>query len=335
MTGLNSECHEEAGRHNIVLAFRSGALSAVTMLHANSFLGVAMAERCVSTSFLLMFAPEKWSSITKFQQLMGPPFEINREIRKGVNSAGNHMAKFTVLAGLANRLTDQLVEDSAELTEKGYSPAIRSKEFAALIESLFCELYAALDGVRRTLYAAYKKVKGVQNGSTEKLFKRASENQYGPEFPEDIRAVLATAFDSWFPRLRLIRTEVTHGDIGSCHLDEKSEKVFYMHGGLGSGTRALVIEDVVADLNQQSVSVSALVEAIFLSLCSKLEPVERTAYCGIYKGRFYQREVVPSADMTFDSGRCKSRVWFDKEAGYECPLRQSCGAYQRAGSHRS
>jgi hypothetical protein len=294
-----------------------------------------VAERRVSTDFGLMFTPEQWSSITKFRRMMGPPFEINRELQKGVSSAENHLAKFTVLAGLANRLGERLAEDQAELDQKGHSPAIRSKEFAALIESLFCELYAVLDGVRRTLYAAYRNVAGVQNASNEKLFKRASENGYGSEFPESIRTALAAAYVSWFPKLRLIRTEVTHGDIGSCHLDEKSETVRYMHSGLGSRTKALVIEDVIAELNQHWMSVSELVENIFSSLCSKLEPIERTTFCGVYKGRFYQRDVAPSAVMTFNSGRCKSIAWFEKEPGHECPLRQHCGAYQRAISRET
>ena len=286
-----------------------------------------MPECRVSTDFVLIFAPERWSSIAKFRQMMGSPFKVNRELQKGVSSAENHLSKFGVLAGLANRLKERLPEDQAELAEKGYTPAIRSREFAALVESLFCELYAALDGVRRTLYAAYKNVKGVQNQSIKKLFERANENKYGPEFPEDIRAALAAAFVSWFPRLRSIRTEVTHGDIGSCHLNEDSGKVFYMHGGLGPATRALVIEDVVAELNQNWASVFELVEDIFRSLCAKLEPVERTAFCGIYKGRCYQRKVAPAADLTFNSGRCRSCAWFENEPGYECPLRHSCGAH--------
>jgi hypothetical protein len=287
-------------------------------------------ERRVSTDFGLMFAPERWTSITKFRQMMGPPFEINRELQKGVSSAENHLAKFAILAGLAKRLKERLTEDQAELAEKGHTPAIRSKEFAALIEALFCELYAALDGVRRTLYAAYKKVKSVQNESTEKLFKRAAENKYGAEFPEEIRAALASAFATWFPKLRSIRREVTHGDIGSCHVNEQTQAVFYMHAGLGSATRALVIDDVVEELNQKLTGVSELIEIIFRYLCSKLQPVERTVFCGIYKGRMYQRDVAPSPDLSFGSGRCKSRAWFEKESEYACPLRQNCGAYQRA-----
>jgi hypothetical protein len=289
-----------------------------------------VADRRVSTDFLLVFAPDHWSSVNKFRQFAGPPFEVTRDLVKGANSAENHLSKFIVLAGLANRLTGQLVEDVAELAEKGHSSAIRSKEFAALVETLFCELYAALDGVRRTLYAAYKKVRGVQNESTEKLFKRASEKKYGPEFPEDIRAALASAYGSWFPHLRRIRTELTHGEVGSCHVDEQTQRVVYMHSGLGSPTKALVIEDVGVELNRHFTAVSELVETIFQSLFSKLQPVPRPVVCGFYKGRIYQREVAASQDLSFNSGTCSSRSWFESEAGYECPLRQRCGAYQQA-----
>lgn len=108
-----------------------------------------MSEGRVSTEFLLFFAPEQWTAVTKFRLFMGPPFEVSRELSKGANTADNHLAKFNVLAGLARRLKEQLAEDEAELAERGHSSARRSKEFAALVEALFCELYAALDGVRR------------------------------------------------------------------------------------------------------------------------------------------------------------------------------------------
>jgi hypothetical protein len=61
----------------------------------------------------------------------------------------------------------------------------------------------------------------------------------------------------------------------------------------------------------------------------RLLPIEREAMCGVYKGRMYQRMVAPSVDVSSQSGRCLSVNWFSKEPGYECPLRDSCGAYQR------
>jgi hypothetical protein len=243
---------------------------------ATSLAGNKMAERRVSTDFGLIFIPEQWSAVNKFRQLMGPPFDPTPDLGRGVSATENHLEKFVVLAGLADRFKDRLAEDNAELEETGRSSAIRSKEFSALVEALFCELYAVLDGVRRAIYGAYRNVRGVQNKSTERVFKRAAETEYGPEFPDDIRAALACAFASWFPRLRSIRTEVTHGEIGFCHLDEKSHKIVYIHHRLGSRTKALVIDDVAAELSEQYTSVWKLVEAVFQSLYSKLHPIERT-----------------------------------------------------------
>ena len=50
-----------------------------------------------------------------------------------------------------------------------------------------------LDGIRRTLFGAYGKVRGMQNKSTEKLFIRAKNNLYGEGFPSDIRIALVTS----------------------------------------------------------------------------------------------------------------------------------------------
>lgn len=51
--------------------------------------------------------------------------------------------------------------------------------------------------------------------------------------------------------------------------------------------------------------------------------------CGVYKGRMYERMVAPEAAISFSSGRCWSRAWFETEEAYECPLREQCGAYER------
>lgn len=287
-------------------------------------------EKRVSTDFLLMFAPEQWTFAQRFLQFMGPPFEVKFDLSLGARTASSHTAKYRVLAGLANRLRQQLNEDDAELKSKGHSSAIRSKEYAALIETMFCELYASLDGIRRLLFAAFRNVQGVQNKSTEKLFVRAKENGYGVGFPADITAILATAYDTWFVRLRNIRTEVTHGDIGSCHVDASTQKVSYMHIDLGTSNKSLVIDDIESELNTLFENVIALNEGIFASLCTKLVPEERTVLCGIYKGRAYQRNVAFSPTLTFNDGCCTSLQWFHAAPGIECPLRDNCGAYQSA-----
>lgn len=259
---------------------------------------------------------------------MGPPYTVNRELVTGTRTAEGHREKFLVLAGLANRLQETLAEDLTELDQEGYTPASRSREFAALTETLICELYSCLDGIRRVLYSVYKGVQKIQNHSNEALFTRAHANAYGPGLPEEIRGCLAASYATWFPRLYQIRTELTHGDVGSCHLDPKASVITYAHQNLGTDARAFIINDIVGEVNEFARSVFELMEAIFGYLCAKLCPVERKLPCGFYKGRLYERYVAPGPDLSFASGRCFSRVWFESEAGCECPMRHRCGAYR-------
>lgn len=283
----------------------------------------------ISEQFQMFFAPHAWSAVRRFSHFVGPPFE-DKEVAKGARVAVNHLDKFEVLAGLTNRQAPTLLDDRIELDRNGFSPALRSREFAALVETLVSELYSSLDGVRRALFGAYRNVEGVQNKSTERLFKRAAEREYGDSFPEWIRERLAAAYLSWFPSLRRLRTEFSHGDVGSCHLDRQSGRVAYVHQGLGTRSRAMAIEDVVGVVNALARDVVLLIDAVFDDLYNRLEPVERRCMCGIYKGRIYERVVMPERGLTVGSGRCFSRSWFDAETGYECPLRTTCGAYARA-----
>lgn len=225
--------------------------------------------------------------------------------------------KFEILAGLANRLAEELHLDHCDLQAHGHTSAVRSKEYAAIVEALVATLYSALDGLRRTLYGAYRKVQRVQNSSNEKMFRLATQRGYGEGFPEPIREALAEANTTWFPEFYRIRTELTHRELGSCHWDANAEKIFYMHDGLGSPTRSHLIDDVPKMLSY---------------LASQLVPVEKVVICGLYRGRIYQRKVALTPDMTFHSGSCQSRRWFDKpEERDKCPLRGYCGAYALVG----
>jgi hypothetical protein len=282
-----------------------------------------------SDKFLLLFSPKRWPAVQKFRYFMGPPYTVNRELVTGTRGAEGHRQKFFVLAGLANRLQETLAEDLTELDQNGHTPASRSREFAALTETLICELYSCLDGIRRVLFSAYKGIRGVQNESTERLFVRAYTNAYGSEFPQEIRIRLATSYATWFPQLCRIRTELTHGDVGSCHLDPKTGVITYLHRNLGTASQAFVINDIIGEANGFAQSVFELMETIFGYLYAKLSPVERQLPCGFYKGRLYERYVAPGPGLSFASGRCFSRVWFEKESGCACPIRHRCGAYRQ------
>jgi hypothetical protein len=277
----------------------------------------------LSDKFALDFLPERWGSLRQFLKTVGPPFPTSPGVLSGAHAASGHLGKYDLLADLANRLAPHLSEDSEELRRDGFTPAVRSREFAALTETLICTLYSALGGLRDTLYEAHRRVRGVQRKSTKELFKRAAEKTYGPEFPEAIRIPLADAYATWFPRLRETRVAVTHGETGFCHLDTETTRIAYFHGRLKS-------DDIVAEVNADAVAVRKLMEEAFSHLCSQLESIPRKVICGTYKARFYEREITPGPGLTFASGRCLSREWFEKESGHECPLRTNCGAYSQA-----
>lgn len=279
--------------------------------------------------FHLAFAPEHWLKVHRFQQFLGPPFPDHPDVSKGTTAVENHLSKFQHIANLANRLRPSLAEDASQLKEAGYTPAQRSHEYAALVETLFCELYACLDGLRRAIYGTYQRVRGIQKDSTEKLFARAFKCEYGPEFPEEIRSLLATAYRTWFPELRRIRTEVTHGQVGFCHLEQADQIVTYYHSALGSGPQAFVIRDVASKINTLASQVLTLTEDVFEYWYTKLYSVERRVICGIWNGRFYQRDVAPGPELSSASGRCYSAWWFRHSAEPTCPLADSCHAFTR------
>ncbi|HEX7719768.1 MAG TPA: hypothetical protein VF389_08180, partial [Woeseiaceae bacterium] len=279
--------------------------------------------------FLIQFAPERWSAAERFGAFVGPPYRVDTHMRRGTGAVLAHPRKFDLLAELANACLGELQADQDQIARNGYSPALGGKRFAALAEAMIAELYSTLDGVRQVIFSAFREVRGVQNGSTEKLFVRAHLNQYGPDFPEEIRTVLAQSYSSWFPRLRLLRSENTHGDIGSCHLDPASGNVRYFHDGIRDGARCLVIENMTAYLNATARHVSELVSAVFDYLYRRLLPVEHETMCGVFRGRMYLRMVAAGPDLSSHSGRCMSINWFTREPGYECPRRADCGAFTR------
>ena len=103
--------------------------------------------------FLLRFAPEQWDAVTIFNSF---PFEgaSNKELfNKGRNAVSDHLEKYRTFASLANKLISGFKTDREQLEKNGYSPAIHSKEFAAIVESCICELYSTLDGVRKKIGA--------------------------------------------------------------------------------------------------------------------------------------------------------------------------------------
>lgn len=286
-------------------------------------------SRPLSDIFGVIFAPEKWSSARCFRFFVGPPFPSNHMLLKATSAVENRRQKLQLLGALADDLRQGLIDDFRELESTGYTSASRSKTFTAVVETIFLELYSTLDAVRSTLFEAYRGVRGIQNKRTSQLFRRAHEGTYGPDFPEPIRARLAEAYVRWFPQLRDIRGEVSHGDIGQCYISSEAGSITYIHGGLGTSQRPLVIKGLESTLMDLSSNVDQLVDDIFGYLCSQLDPRPVRVTCGIYRGRIYERTVEYKARMSFDTGECFSRRWFEAEEELKCPMRERCGAYRR------
>lgn len=278
--------------------------------------------------FVRFFAPEVWSPARRLGVFAGAPFRDPVRLAQTARAADNRRSRFRALAEVLNFLRPSLEADVRETDKRGHSPARNSRRYAAIAESLFLELYSSIDATREAIYSAYHGISGVQKGSNLRLFKRAAEKSYGPEFPAEIRELLAGAFDSWFLELRKIRTEVSHGDIGACHLVEP-DRVLYTHGGLGTSSRAFVVEDLEEKLAAAANNVFDLVDGIFRHLCRQLDPNARRVVCGIYRARLYERDVEFSEELDRESGVCYSRTWFEGDPEFRCPIRGECGAYSR------
>lgn len=279
--------------------------------------------------FLLQFAPDQWSASTKLLKFLGPPFLVNRQTEEAIQSCIDHSRKYEVLASLANRIQPTLLDDVHELEQHGYTPARRSSEFAAVVETMVCELYSVLDGIRNSIFWLLPGCRGVQKKSTSQLFSRAALKSYGSEFPETIRLALAIANEDWFSGLRRFRTAFTHGGLGSCHIDKQTELVSYMNSSLGDAATTHTIPDFVTVVVTLAEAVFSLQNTIFDNLYSQLQPAASQQFCGIYKGRMYTRQVIPLIDLNRGSGVCTSRSWFAEEPEFWCPRSNSCEAFSR------
>jgi nucleoid DNA-binding protein len=279
------------------------------------------------TANIRVFAPEQWGEVTKFRMFAHSTYQLKPRENMALHGVEGHFQKYSVLLGLAQRLAPALIEDNEEVDKQGYSSAIRSKELAAIVDALFSELYSAVDCTRQVIAAIYGKYKGVTAKSTSKLFKNASEGKLDEKVPKEIRVALAEA--NWFPKLRDIRTAITHYNIGSCHMDKDGRISYFLHQ-FGTQTNTLVTEDVIQEVSTYANQINKLLGRIYRTLNNTLKDVETVQICGIFGGRIYQRFVSSQEARDFNSGRCKSYEWFEKDTEPTCPFTKDCGAYVRS-----
>lgn len=277
-----------------------------------------------------LFAPELWGEVDKFKQFYEQTHTFKPDVKKTVSGVKGHFNKAIALRNLAVKLAPNMKIDNAELKEKGFTNAVNSHEFSAVVEEVFTEFYSSIDCARKVIVAIYKQCQGIPD-STRKFFSRAAHGEIGG-FPAELTEAFAAAI--WYDELRDIRDELTHSDIGSCHQPSGVEGICYMHQGLVRNAKPLRIPDVFKKIEELIVGVDRFLNQIFnfLNQGLKVEPTE--VFCGIFHGRGYTRKLAIADRIDLNSGECQSNQWFDADSALRCPLASSCGAYSRASGTR-
>ena len=285
-------------------------------------------EKKRPTTDLLHLSPQHWGEVERFTQFWSTTYSFDRMTQKRLHGVIGHYRKARYLFQLAERLIPNLALDDKQVEEHGYSPAHNSKELAAIVESVLCEQYSVLDCCRHVLREVFPNHRGIKK-STRSTFQNAHKGQLDDKVPAPVREALACTKE-WYPSLLRLRDEVTHSNIGSCYGNSETGKVRYMHDGLGTPGKSLVIEDVFADMKMYFDRINELLGVIFRELNRTFDDKPIGLMCGIFGGRFYERVVRPSEAVDTNGGMCESYKWFDLEENPDCPLKDGCQAYARA-----
>jgi hypothetical protein len=286
----------------------------------------------------ISFAPHRWGQIRRFILFHNQTYRFTPDEDSALSGADGHFARYMILRGLCIRLVPELVKDYEELLQYGYSSAVNAQELAAIVDSLFCELYSSVDCTRTVIAAVYKKHNYVPSGSTSKMFRYANENKMDERVSIEIRKALADGYDDWFQKLKTIRDAINHSSVGECsdlegrHKGELEPKISYYHCNLAKEGNVLVTDDVLKLISDFEVKVNLFLGTVYRALNQTLEDKETTQACGVFNGRFYLRLVSPFKAVDFHSGKCYSRIYFEKEEMPTCPYVDICGAYINSGS---
>ncbi|MHB8472624.1 MAG: hypothetical protein ACYDC8_07230 [Gammaproteobacteria bacterium] len=273
------------------------------------------------------YAPEQWGQIDVFSHFYAGTHEFNGDAKKAVAGVANHFQKAIILRELATKLAPNLDLDQEQLNAQGYTAAANSREFSAVVEGVFLELYSSIDCARKVVVSIYRRTRKIPD-STRKLFQRIKDRELGTDFPLPLKDAFLAA--TWYEELLAIRDELTHSDIGSCRLDPTSRLISYSHRGINTRGAPLEIADAFGKLDELISGINAFLGLIFNFLNLQLRPHTIDQLCGFFFGRGYMRKLPLESVIDFNTGTCQSRTWFDTESQYRCPFADACGAYARA-----
>jgi len=275
------------------------------------------------------FAPENWSEVDYFSTFCGGTHDFDSVTKRALSGVRNHYDKAQLLISVARKLAPNVSLDRTQLNTQGYTAGQNAREFSAVIEEVFTELYSVVDCTRKVIVATRKRCQGMPTGSTRKLFAWVTRSDTPGSFPPEIANAIRNA--NWYTELLYLRDELTHLDVGSCSVIGDGDKISYSHHGVSKAGKPLVINDILGHAHQLAAEIQSFVSAVFAYFNSELAPSEVDQLCGFFLGRAYMRRLPSQRPVTFDSGTCAANGWFDTTPGYRCPFADSCGAYRRVG----
>jgi len=275
------------------------------------------------------FAPDLWGELERFTHFWQSTYNFDKTTKFAAKGAISHFYKVRRLTALATRLIPSLSEDEEELAKSGFSSTKRANELAALIETIFCELYSCIDCTRQVIGFIYGNLPGITSNSTRKLFKNARNGKIDERVPIGIRKPLSNA--TWYWELLLLRDKIIHSDIGTCGRDKNTSKITYFHMALGTDDKVFIIEDVFSKINELTNTTNLFLGSVYRELNKTLRDKRVVQICSIFGNRVYTRSVSPVEAINFNNGICTSHDWFDKETDRKCPFADECGAYLNRG----
>lgn len=272
-----------------------------------------------------MFAPEQWGQVNRFSKFASTTYKFTDVQRRALSGVATHLNKARTLHALAIRLRPNLEIDEAEIEANGWTPALHAHELSTVIEACMTEIYSSIDCTASVLFAVYGATTRGFKKSTSGMFKNFEK--FSGSFPDEIKVALRSA--TWFRSLRYLRDELTHLDTGSCHNDRQTGIVNYMHTDMKVGEMCLIIDDIFSWLATTWDEVNRFIGSVFVHLNATLQDGQVMQMCGVVEGRILMRVVSAHEPLSFDSGVCMSRHWFDRPDEPSCPFKDRCGAYER------
>lgn len=248
-----------------------------------------------------IFAPEFLGQVELFSNFCSETYKFNARQQRALAGVRQHFDKAGIFQSLAEKLRPTLAVDRAQISEHGFTPAENSRQLATVIEAAIMEVYSAVDCTAKVLRAIYGPSTRGFRDSTRFLFH--SFDSITGDFPDAIKDILRNA--GWYEDLRFLRDELTHLGTGSCYLADDTEAVSYMHFGIKTEGKPLIVDDVFKWLLTLIAVVNDFLGRIFLFLRSSLKSTPVMQICGVVEGRMLMRYLDPTQEVTFASGQCQ------------------------------